>query len=78
MRREAYLTASAVVVLLLATLATLNRAKTLMMESADRAGVDDPLFQTVLAASHTLDSLVPVAFGMCAVGIVFLVAMGRR
>ncbi len=66
------------VVLLLATLATLNRAKTLMMEGADRAGVDDPLFQSFLAVSRALDGLVPVAFGVCGIGVVFLVAMGRR
>ena len=78
MRRGAYLNASAVVVLLMGTLSAMNRSKTLMMEGVGRAGVDESMFQTVLATSRSLDSLVPSAFGICGVGVVLLIAMGRR
>ena len=78
MRRGTYLNASAVIVLLLGTLSAMNRSKTLMMEGVGRAGVDESMFQAVLATSRSLDSLVPAAFGICGVGIVLLIAMGRR
>lgn len=78
MRRGAYLNASAVAVLLLGTLSAMNRSKTLTMEGVGRAGVDESMFQTVLATSRSLNSLVPSAFGICGAGIVFLIAMGRR
>lgn len=83
MARGAYSTAAAVVVLLLASLSVFNRSKTLMMEAAwtaraRAADADESLFETVLAASRSLDDLVPAAFGICGLGVVVFTLAGRR